>query len=216
MFMRVVALFVGILSAMQAAPPAENPPDPLERDLGLGLTYHRIHDLPADLPTRTPSPLQPSVVDVRYVQASPAAATAFLAWLNFRASPRAPIFVLANAGTDRALLASLRNEEPGQGFQIIGIAGLGFQPDLAVLSNAEDERRAYDALESGTPVGELVTDTPDKVRHDEASLGRERRGEDNSDPAPEGTAKVRPPPRLDATLQRAVQVHRALVALKKI
>jgi hypothetical protein len=36
-------------------------------DLGLGLTYHRLRHLPADLPKPDAAPRQPLVLDLRYV-----------------------------------------------------------------------------------------------------------------------------------------------------
>ncbi|MSU66739.1 MAG: hypothetical protein EXS38_11705 [Opitutus sp.] len=147
------------------------------------------------------------------MSASPAA---FVAWLNFRASTRAPIFVLVNGETDRTLLASLDGHASDKGILVIGRVAGGFQPDLVAPGSAEDERRSYDAFETGTPVEELLADNPDKVRHDEANLGKERRGEAGVDSAADAAAKDRARRPVDAALQRAVQVHRALIALKKI
>ena len=215
MLTRLIAVLLFCLCTILAAPPAIEGAHRLERDLGQGLSYHRIHELPADLPTGSGAPLQPSVVDVRYVSASPAAATAFVAWLNFRATTRAPIFILVNGETDRALLASLHRHAPEAGILVIGRVAGGFQPDIVVPGSAEDERRSYDAFESGTAVAALLADNPDKVRHDEANIGKERRGEAEGDSST-AAAKERARPPVDAALQRAVQVHRALLALKKI
>src|SRR5205809_6963958 len=81
---------------------------PLQADLGRGLVYYRVHALPADLPGKTTGAKPPpSVVDLRYVHAEPEAITAFVAWAKFRATRQSPIFILANAETDRALTDEL-------------------------------------------------------------------------------------------------------------
>ncbi|MBI4626670.1 MAG: hypothetical protein HY736_26050 [Verrucomicrobia bacterium] len=209
--LRFAAAFLFALAPVHAAPPVAGAAKRLERDLGQGLAYHRIHELPRDLPAiQAP---RPCVVDVRYVSADPGAATAFLAWLTFHASPRTPVFVLANADTGGALLASFGARDSRPGFVVVGIASRNFHPDLAVRASAEDERRAYDAFEAGVAIAVLLTDHPDKIRNDEASLAADRL----ADSAAQAVAKDGPPPPpIDATLQRAVHVHRALLALKKI
>jgi hypothetical protein len=189
---------------------------PLERDLGLGLGYVRLQELPADLPTRAAfDPLAPSVIDVRYLPADESAARAFEAWLKFRASSRAPIFVLANEGTSPAVLHLLSRREPGSGVVVVGPQARQFEPDIAVLTTREDERRAYEALADGASITSLLTDNPDKVRNDEASLSRDRLAEASADSAGNGNASGQRSP-LDVALQRAVHLHRTLVALRRI
>lgn len=189
---------------------------PLERDLGQRLAYVRVKHLPADLPSQAEGKAPPLVVDVRYVEADSMAATTFAAWVRFRAAPQAPVFVLANAATSAVLLDALAQHGPG--CLTIGIPGGRFRPDSAVAAESGDERRAYDALEQGTAVEALLADFPDKVRNDEASLARGQpgAGETPADPLPENPAPRRGAPLIDAALQRAVHLHRALVALKKL
>jgi hypothetical protein len=187
---------------------------PLERDLGQGLAYFRAKRLPADLPAQPAGKAPPCVIDVRYAEADEVAATTFAAWLRFRATPRTPVFVLANAATSAALLEALAGRGPG--VVTIGIAGGRFRPDSAVRAGADDERRAYDALENGAAPGALLADHPDKVRRDEASLVRSQNGDTPADLPPENAAARRPPATIDAALQRAVHLHRAMVALKKL
>lgn len=204
------AAFLFVLALVNAVPLVGGTATPNQRELGHGLEYYRIHQLPADLPTMQVP--RPCVVDVRYVPADARAATAFLAWLSFHAAPRAPIFVLANAGTGEALLAALGVGDPRLPFIVVGPAAGNFHPDLAVRASADDERRAYDAFEQGVALAKLLTDNPHKVRHDEASLSPDRpAAAGRSVAAPDG-----PPPPIDATLQRAVHVYGALRALKRI
>jgi hypothetical protein len=86
------------------------------------------------------------------------------------------------------------------------------------LSRTSPSRfRPYEALEHGTPIESLVVEKVAKVRDDEAALERERDAD-----APEGAPAAakpqpaRPPPLIDPVLQRAVQLHRSLLALGRI
>ncbi len=189
---------------------------PLSQELGQGLSYVRVHELPGDLPSQSEGRPPPCVIDIRYVQAEPDVATAFFAWVKFRATVRSPIFVLANADTSEALLRPFADHERGAGVVVIGAARRTFRPDLAVNISEEAERRAYNALEQGTPLTKLVTDYPDKIRNDEASLSKDLPAPPPGEVAPAGPASGRQAPMIDAALQRAMHLHRALVALKRI
>jgi hypothetical protein len=200
-----VALFLFCLTALGSAPAV-----PVERDLGEGLVYVRVHRLPADLPAKPAGRVAPCVIDLRYVDAADDAAAAFSAWLKFRASPRTPVFVLANGDTAAPLLKVVAQGERGAGVVLIGIGSDRFRPDVPVKSTSADERRAYDALEQGAAVATLVADQPNKVRNDEASLTGDR---PLDPPAADDKPATTP---IDLTLQRALHLHRALVAMKKL
>lgn len=206
-----LVVFGGLLAAARGATAA------VERDVGNGLVYVRVHQLPADLPPKPAGRVPPCVIDVRYLEADADAAKAFGAWLKFRATPRSPVFVLANGGTAPALLEIVAAHDKGTGIAVVGIETARFHPDVPVKSTAEDERRAYDALEKGAELATLLADNPRKVRNDEASLNRDRPATplppvNDDGPGAESAAR----PVIDATLQRAVHLHRALVAMKKI
>ena len=128
---KFLALFLFILTLVAPARAAS-----LERDLGHGLAYHRIHQLPADLPPADPARRQPCVLDLRYVHpdadAIPSAGQTLTAWLKFHATPRAPVFILANADTSAALLAPLTGHDASGSVVVIGPAAPGFAPDIAV------------------------------------------------------------------------------------
>ena len=196
--------------AVFAALPAFSAPVP--HDLGQGLVYVRVHQLPADLPANPEGRPPPCVLDVRYVEADAPSATTLGAWLKFRAGPRSPVFVLVNGKTAPSLLAILREQDPRSGILLISVSAGPVRPDLPVPTTAEAERRAYDAFETGTPLTALITDYPDKVRIDEASLNHER----SAPEVEEENDKPRTAPLIDAALQRAVHLHRALVALKRM
>ncbi len=190
---------------------------PLARDLGDGLRYFRAKSLPDDLPAADVA-AGPLVLDLRYAKAESAAGVALEAWIRFRAAPRRPVIVLVNAASAPAIRAVLAHLKTQAGVITIGTAAGGFVPDLAVNTTEAAEHRAYDALESGTPVRSLTVEDPPKERIDEASLMRERAGEvpTSQDLAPGDEATAAPPPLIDAALQRAVQLHRALRALKRV
>ena len=187
---------------------------PLEREVGSGLVYVRVHAIPADLPAKPSGRTPACIVDVRYVDADGDGAAAFAAWIKARATPRTPVFVIANADTARPLLKELSAHERGTGIAVVGIPRGSFKPDVAVNASADDERKAYDAMERGATIGTLLADNPNKVRNDEASLSKDRLAEASAEAA-EGSAK-QASPAIDAALQRAVHLHRALVALKRL
>jgi hypothetical protein len=192
---------------------------PLERDLGLGLAYLRVHALPGDLAV-APAAGRPLVLDLRYVHGGPAEAAGLLAWLRLHAGPRMPVFLLANGDTSPALLAPLSSPEAVNGLVIVGAAAPGFDPDLTLAVTPEAERHAYDALEAGATIESLTVASSDKVRNDEAMLAKARQADTaDEDEAARPEEKARPalPPQvIDPVLQRAVQLHRSLRALKRV
>ena len=103
---------------------------------------------------------------------------------------------------------------------VLGPAARDFEPDISVPVSPSAERRAYDALEKGAAIDSLVTEKVEKTRNDEERLDREHL-EDGAPPDEGGeTAQANSPPPapslIDPVLQRAVQLHRALLALKRL
>lgn len=207
MKLRLIFLVLLLISGLAIAAP-------LEREIGSGLVFVRVHSLPADLPIKSSGRVPACIVDLRYVDADGDGAAAFTAWLKARATPRTPVFVIANADTARPLLKELGAHERGTGIAVVGIPRGAFKPDVVVNGSTDDERKAYDALERGAAIGTLLADNPNKVRNDEASLSKDRLAEASAE-ATDGSAKQSPPP-VDVALQRAVHLHRALVALKRL
>lgn len=214
---RAARLFAFVLFAAAGLRAA---PAPL--DLGQGLAYLRLKSLPADLSALPASLAQPALVlDLRFATAEAADAAALRNELAARADPRAPVFILFNAETSPALRQALAASAPLPGVVTLGPAEDGSAPDLALPVSPADDRRAYDALDHGTPVTALITEKIAKPRFDEAVLDEEHAKGLAPDfpPPPDPTAKKTPeppPPLIDAVLQRAVQLHRALLALGKI
>ena len=196
---------------------------PIDRDLGLGLVYHRAHTLPADLPMNESVRQHACVLDLRFTQGNAEAAGRLLAWLKLHASPRTPVFLLANTGTSLALLAPLNSPDAVIGLVIVGPAAPNFTPDIALKVSPQADRRAYDALENGAPVQSLLVEKLDKPRLDEEKLARGHlsdsavRDDDFDGDRTAAPAAAKSPPQLiDAVLQRAVQLDRTLLALKRI
>jgi hypothetical protein len=216
-----LAFFLLALAPLLAATPN---PGRLERDLGQGLAYVRLRELPADLP-RAPTRTGAMVLDLRYTHGDQAAPAALGAWLQFRCTARTPVLLLVNAATAPALLDYLEATDPLPGLVTLGPASSRFVPDLPLKIPPATELAAYTALDHGTPVTTLLTDQPDKPRHDEAAIALEHtvapvttdESTGLSDvPATAPLVPVPPPSLIDETLQRAVHLHRALLALKKI
>ena len=195
---------------------------PLSFDLGQGLAYHRAHSLPADLPGSSPTRPQPLVLDLRYAVGDADAAIALSAWLKFRAAPRTPVFLLANSATSPALRAAFADRQHTAGLLVLGLAGSDFSPDIALKTTPEAERLAYDALTDAAALARLINPPITKPRNDEARLVADylagRTSEPTAtDPAPAATAPTpTPPPATDPVLQRAVHLHRSLLALKRL
>lgn len=199
----VLRVLLGAAAAAAAAAP-------LTRDLGDGLLYVRVRELPADLPAAAPVPGGGCVLDLRFLPAGRDAAAALVAWAEFRAGVRSPLLLLANRDTGAELRAALRRLPRGGGCIVIGIPGPGFEPQLAVKGDPSAERTAYDALEGAASAMDLLVENPGKVRLDEASLNR-------PPPEEETPPAAAPPPRpVDAALQRAFHLHRSLRALRRL
>ena len=212
-------LLVLVLAALRDAAAA-----PLERDLGRGLTYVRVAQLPADLPTKVAEPHKTLVLDLRFVSADATAGQAFGAWLGFRASANSPLTILINAETSPLLLRAFLITPLPPGVVTIGPASNEFNADIPVNVSPQADRLAYDALAKGTPIEDLVARKLDKPRRDEAELARQHNNgntdEETDEPSPK-TAAVPAPPAIaaqvtDLVLVRAVQLHRALLALRRL
>ena len=124
------------------------------------------------------------------------------------------MFVLENSATSPALLADF----PGAGSAsviILAPSSAKLAPDFGVQVSADADRRAYDAVEKGAPIASLLKDNPEKPRLDEAYLEKEHLA-DTEVPDIESDKPSPPSPLVDAVLQRALQLQRGLLALKKI
>lgn len=157
------------------------------------------------------------ILDLRY-GTDDNAASALLAPLKSPGdSARRVILALVSPETSARLRVQLAGLP---GVLTVGPTAPDFKTDITVAVSPADDRRAFDALAAGLPPEKLLLENADKPRYDESALMREH----TSGPAapagkpaeskPDGTAPTAPA--VDSVLQRAVQIHRGLVALKKI
>ena len=200
--------------------------DVVARDLGNDLQYFRAQVLPADLPTTEVKPT-PLILDLRYTLAETEAATLLDRWLAARATEKTPVFLLLNSETAPALRELLIGRDTRRPHVIsIGRITVGNEkPDISIPTTPEEERRAYEAFERAPSVQSLLVENADKPRVDEASImkARTEAEEEELDVNPldritptDTKPPATPPPPIDRALQRAVHLHQALRALKRL
>jgi hypothetical protein len=226
-------LLFGLQSSILNLPaeaPAATP-----QDLGRNLTYLRLRRLPDDAAALAAAWKAPAlIVDLRHAAGDPAQAPP----TDLPLRPRtAPLIVLTGPDTAPALFAMIRGHAAA--LISIGLAAPGLTPDIVLSVSPEADRRAYDALEASASVESLISEKIAKPRFDEAALAHEHTADatagERAGPAVEGPnaapPAANPPPAApiavaspaapevtpkDAVLQRAVQLHRALLALGKL
>ena len=208
----------------------------LEKELGQALAYLRVTDAGTDasLAVDTIERRAALVLDLRSLSADAKFAEAIHTALAKPPAPHAVRFVLINSTCAPELIAALNDTLPH--VISIGPRSAAITPDIAVSISDEEDRRAYAALADGTALEKLITDNHEKPRYDEARLVQDHANgvippdsllpadaEDDSvtiDPETEKKttdAKPKaPPPPVDLVLERAQQIHRTLLALKKL
>ncbi len=161
---RRLALSAGLLltSALSAAP--------LVRELGDGLGYARIAQLPDDLPDTAKVPGPALVLDLRNVPATTDTANAFALWLTLQDRAKAPLLVLLNPDTAPLIREVLHSQAGRPGILTLGPTTPDYAPDIVVPLSADADRLAYAALDNTCPIADLVSRKLDKPRYDEASL----------------------------------------------
>jgi len=203
-------------------------------DLGEGLSYLRIRSLGDAGATlqKTVAATGALVLDLRYATAT-AESSAVLQNALARRSSSTPLFILVSPATPPGL-EPIISASPAL---TLGVAGSLPRPKVVIQTAATTDRAAFDALESGATLEKLISGKIEKERFDEASLVQEfkhgnplpgdRPGQTPAGQQP-GTVPPTPDPTLappagpvdepvaltDRVLQRAVHLHRALLALK--
>lgn len=211
----------------RADPPDQaDPIDP--NDLGRGLRYVRFSDLALAEPVAAALAAPALILDLRLATAEPAAEARLRELLPQRDVAR-PLFLLLGADTPAALRSAIPASAPG----VLTLASVhaGIAVSLTVSTDLARDHAVMAALAAGRPVCELIEEKLDKPRFDEARLARNhangRRGNDNEDvvapptPEPKDISALAPtagsaPPLQDLVLQRAVFLHRALLALGRL
>ncbi len=207
----------------------------IEKELGQALAYVRVTDVDADtsIAIDTIARRPALVLDLRAIPVANGFQNKIEAALAKPPAPHAVRIVLINATTAPALVAAITETLPS--VIIIGPRSSAQATDIAVSISDEDDRRAYDALANGTPLEKLINDDHNKPRYDEAKLVHDHANgivapdaalpadaEDDSittepgaEKKPDDSAK-KAPPLIDLVLERAVQIHNSLLALKKL
>lgn len=201
-------------------------------DLGHGLVYFRIADLTKeDADVQTALTKSSVVIDFRNATCSPEAAAALN--LKLEQAPPGPNgirLLLINPESSAVLVEAVSHAHPRE--LTLGPRTPALAPDIAVSTSVDEDRRAYDALVAGAAIDKLISSNPEKRRFDEAVLARNHANgaaSNDAEPEPEDAAstaeptpapspeKKDPAPALphDLVLGRAVQIHRALSAMKR-
>ena len=197
-------------------------------DLGEGLSYLRIHALDESAKGLTAAIRERDylVLDLRHTTVTVESADLIRMALKARES-KPPVFMLVSPATPKALAESLM--EIANKCLTLGVKDSIPTPQVIIDQPATTDRLAYEALESGQTLDSLISGKIVKERFDESALMKEfTNGNTNAapPPSPDPTAKpsaaektpattAKPPEQLtDRVLQRAIHVHRALLAIK--
>ena len=166
------------------------------------------------------------VIDLRFTDALEESANVLAGRIRSAAQSGATLFVLVNNATDPLLrhhLAQIKGSVRSLIF--IGPVTPELAPEIVTDPDIETERKACDAIAAGTPPADLIKEELAKKRFDEAALVRSHENGGNphasDDNAPKKTDKTddsddKPAPLKDISLQRAVFLHRALLALGRL
>lgn len=189
-------------------------------ELGDGLAYVRVRSLATAAETLDAVLPQGRalVLDLRAGQASVEDPAVLGALLARRRGP-GPLYILVGPQTPEAFRVPLARLPSGA--LTLGIADAKPTPAVVIDQAPDADRRAYEALDAGTPLEKLVSGKIEKERFDEASLVKEfENGNPYAEPPPSpDPAATKPTEPKDASptdrvLQRALHLHRALAALK--
>jgi hypothetical protein len=223
--------FVLFLSASIGAQAA------LEKDLGQALAYLRVTDASADtaLVVDTIGRRPALVLDLRSQPVANGLAEAIQTALAKPPGAHALRVILINSTTAPALVTAITDSLPS--VITIGPRSPAITPDIAVAVTDAEDRRAFAALADGAPLEKLISDPHDKPRYDEAKLVQDHANgitpPDSVLPADadddsvttdslgekknaDAEKKPAPAPAIDLVLERAVQLHRSLLTLKKL
>jgi hypothetical protein len=213
-------LSLGLL-ALAADLPAATTPAGRTDDLGQGLTYVR----PADDDTTSLALLKTvvsgsAVLDLRYFSSRKHTADWSAAIKTFAASNHLCL-VLVSPETTPALIEGFATVLPA--CITIGRASPALNVRIPVDTPAASDRSAWEAIGKGTALDKLLNVTIEKPRYDEAVLAKEHAADLSSTDAPtEGLPASVEKPKIekkpavltDSVLERAVQIHRGLLALR--
>jgi len=197
------------------------PADPT--DLGRGLHYLQLAASTSDTAFAAALAAPALVLDLRLAPTDPAAESRLRELLS-RSDATRPLFILLGPDTPAALRPTVPS---GPGVLTLAGKDAGSVTSVAIDVDPARDRAAAEALAAGRPPRELVEEKIEKTRYDEEHLAHNRaigHRDDVTDgspaPAKPGTA-AQPamptsPPLQDVLLQRALFIHRGLLALGRI
>ncbi|MFT3828206.1 MAG: hypothetical protein QM691_00720 [Opitutaceae bacterium] len=196
---------------------AAAPADPA--DLGRGLRYFRPGANNDDASFAAANAASALVLDLRASATNDRSAERLRELLGRRDAARPLLLLLGNATPEE-----LRAMVPRHAAGVLTLAtkASAIPADVIVEIDAAQERAALDALAAGRPPRELIEAKIEKQRFDEARLAQNHaNGVREREPVPVARpdtkpAKPSPAPLQDLLLQRAVAIHRALLALDRI
>jgi hypothetical protein len=194
------------------------------QDLEKDLTYARIGDLGKDAIVLEAALGKPDLIlDLRNATATNDLA-ASLAQRLAQPPPNASDhrLILLNATTSAAIVAAVSRPVPRQ--LSIGPNSTAVLPDIIVTITLDQDRKAYDAFKVGEPLGKLINSNPEKKRFDEATLAHNRSTLADADPGDETDPAQAPPVQEkkpaeeihDLVLERAIQIHHALLVTERV
>ncbi len=190
-------------------------------DLGQGLTYLRVAENETDFGDL--APFSAAIIDLRGIKfaAPDAEKLAQTLAANATTKPRPLRLLLLDANTSSALTRTLAT--PPAGVLTLAPASANLPADLTLPITDDEEQNLREARTRSTPITQLLPAPGTKERRDEATLVQEHTNGTSSPeptesdaPAVKPTEKTATPsPLTDHLLLRALQLHRAHLALKK-
>jgi hypothetical protein len=207
------------------------PTDPA--DLGRGLHYLQLAASTSDTAFAAALAAPALVLDLRLAPADPAAESRLRELLS-RSDATRPLFILLGPDTPAALRPAVRS---GPGVLTLAGKNAGGATSVVIDVDPARDRAAAEALATGRPPRELIEEKIEKTRYDEEHLAHNRAighrdGDTDDSPAPAKPAangvaapstgaeaqpaKPASPPLQDVLLQRALFIHRGLLALGRI
>jgi len=142
-------------------------------DLGEGLSYLRVHAFEESAKGLTAAIRERDflVIDLRYASTSAESVSVFQAALAGRKAYSAPLLILVSPSTPANLVDSLTS--PASKLVTLGVKESVPYPQVVIDQPAETDHRAYEALEAGQPLADLVSGKIGKERYDEVALMKE-------------------------------------------
>ena len=191
-------------------------------DLGHGLRYLRLSSCTDQAAISAAQAAPALVIDLRLAQADQGIADRLSPLLAHAGASR-PIFILVGADTAPNLRVAIPDSTPG--ILQLSARDSGIATGLTIAVDTAADRAAAEALAAGRMPRELFEEQLEKTRYDEEQLAkdhatgqRERQLSEPRDDKGSSSKPAEPTAQAlhDLLLQRAVFIHRGLLALGRI